>query len=302
MEQPKLKYAFFPGCVSKGACRELYDSTRIIAELLGIELVELEKASCCGAGVIQELQPKGGDALNARSLAMASQLGLPLLTQCSTCQGVFSQVQHRLKSNPDYLKEINNVLQHQGYSYNGKTDIKHLLWVLVNDYGLENVQKKIKYSLKGTKLAAFYGCYLLRPSSVMQFEKDPVHPTSMENIFTMLGAEPVMYDGRTKCCGFPISIMDKEASFRMAGANLLEAKKLGADAMVTPCPLCHLNLDARQPEVASFLKEKIDMPVLHLSQLVGLALGVEPKKLKLDKHIVDTSSFLKKFEEGKIQK
>ena len=223
----QLKYAFFPGCVSKGACRELYDSTRLITSLLGIELVELEKATCCGAGVVEEIEPHVSDALNTRTLGMASKLGLSLMTQCSTCQGVLSQINNKLQNNSSYLEEMNKIVEHQGYSYDGKTEVKHLLWILVKDYGLENVAKHVMYKLRGIKLASFYGCYLLRPSKVMQFEKDPQDPQSLENVFRMIGAEPVIYEGRTKCCGFPISMMDSKSSFTMAGKNLLEAKAGG---------------------------------------------------------------------------
>ncbi|MBI4150142.1 CoB--CoM heterodisulfide reductase iron-sulfur subunit B family protein [Candidatus Woesearchaeota archaeon] len=290
----QLKFAYFPGCVSRGACKELYDSTAIVAKLLGIELVELKNASCCGAGVIEERNPKLADSLNARNLAMAEQLGLPMLTHCSTCQGVFSKANQKLKEDIGYRAEINNLIGHEGYTYNGTADVRHLLWVLVEDIGVAELKKRVVRPLKGLKLSAFYGCYLLRPSSTMKFE-NPHYPTSMEDIFAALGAEPIFYSGRLKCCGFPISMINKESSFRMAGGNLLEAKGLGSDAMVTPCPLCHLNLDSRQPEVASFMKQKIDLPVLHLSQLVALALGADPKELKLDRHIVNTHQFLRKL-------
>lgn len=294
MTMKQLSYAFFPGCVSKGACRELYDSTVLITEILGIHLVELDSASCCGAGVVEEIEPKTADALNTRNLAMASKLKLPLMTQCSTCQGVLSRVNYKLQNDKTFLEEMNSLIKHQGHEYDPHTEVKHLLWVLVQDYGLENVAKHVKHALRGIKLASFYGCYLLRPSKVMQFEKDPQHPESLENVFKTLGAEPVIYDGRVKCCGFPISMMDTKSSFTMAGNNLLEAKEKGADAIVTPCPLCHLNLDARQPDIEKVMGKNIDLPILHLSQVVGLALGVEPKKLKLDKHIVSTKKFLEK--------
>jgi len=289
----RLKFAFFPGCVSKGACRELHDSTTVVAKLLGIELVELKDASCCGAGVIEERSPKLMDSLNARNLAMAESLKLPMLTQCSTCQGVLSKARQKL-ADKDYRAEINNIIGHEGHSYGGTTDVRHLLWVLAEEVGVEELKKRVVRPLKGIKLAAFYGCYLLRPSSTMKFE-NPNDPSSMEDIFRALGAEPVIYPGRLKCCGFPVAMMNKESSFRMAGNNLLEAKGMGSDAIVTPCPLCHLNLDSRQPEVAGFLKKEIGLPILHLSQLVALALGANPKELRLDKHIVSTRPFLRKL-------
>lgn len=289
------KYAFFSGCVSRGACRELYDSTKIIAPLLGIELVELKSASCCGAGVIQEREPILGDTLNARNLALAEQLKLPMLTQCSTCQGVLTQANQKLSEDKTYLDQINKVLEHDGQKYLGTTSVKHLLWVLVQDYGLEKLKAKIKKPLLGLKCASFYGCYLLRPSTSMTFD-DPHHPTSMERLFEILGGTPVYYEGRTKCCGFPISMMNQEASLRMAGQQILDAKNNGADCIVTPCPLCHLNLDSRQPEVERVIKQKLDMPILHLSQLIGLALGVDWRELKMQRHIMNTESVIQKLQ------
>lgn len=288
-----LRYAYFPGCVSRGACRELYTSTALIARELGIELVEMKNASCCGAGVISETEPKLADALNVRTFAIAEQMKLPILTQCSTCQGVLSMAKHKAQDSK-YRDEMNSLIGHDGYKYSGGVDVKHLLWVLVKDYGLEALSQKVKRPLRGLKLASFYGCYLLRPSKVMSFD-DPDNPTSLESVFVALGAEPILYSGRTKCCGFPISMVNKKASLKMAGVNIKEAKVAGAHAMVTPCPLCHLNLDSRQPEVSSAIGENLAMPVLHLSQLIGLALGLSPKDLQMEKHIVRTDEFVKRI-------
>lgn len=286
-----FKYAFWPGCVSKGACRELYDSTKIIAEKLGIELIEMETASCTGAGVISEREPKTGYAINARNLAIAEKMGLPMLTQCSTCQGVLSRANHDFQTKPGILDEANKAIKSEGYSYSGKHEVKHFLWMLITDYGLDRLKKKVVRPLTGLKIAPFYGCYLLRPSIALGFE-DASNPKSMEDVILALGAEPIDYSGKTKCCGFPISMMNNDASLRMAGLHLLDAKHNGANVMVTPCPLCHLNLDSRQPDIARHIKEKIDLPVLHLSQLIALALGVDPKELKLKTHIVDTTPVL----------
>lgn len=286
-----LKFAIFPGCVSKGACRELYSSTKIIAEKLGIELIELKTASCTGAGVISEREPKMGYAINARNLAIAEKTGFPMLTQCSTCQGVLSQANYDFQTKPGILDEANKAIKSEGYSYSGKHEVKHLLWMLIADYGLERLRKKVVRPLAGLKVAPFYGCYLLRPSNVLGFD-DANNPTSMESVIRALGAEPVDYSGKTKCCGFPISMTNNDASLRMAGTHLLDAKRNGANVMVTPCPLCHLNLDSRQPDVTRRMKEKIDLPILHLSQLIALALGADPKELKLKTHIVDTTPVL----------
>lgn len=294
-----LKYAYFPGCVAQGACRELYLSTRALTEALGIELVELKKASCCGSGTFKEDSLLLEDTVNARNIALAESLNLPLLTHCSTCQGVIGQVDERLKeahqSNPAYLEQINGLLQKEGCSpYQGTGEVKHLLWALVGDFGLEALQARVTRKLAGLNCAAFYGCYLLRSQKHIPYD-DPYNPQSMENVFRAIGATPVYYRGRTQCCGWPLSSYATTQSFKMAGGHIQEAIESGADCIVTPCPLCHLNLDSRQPEVEQVIGAKLGLPVLHLSQLVALSLGVSAKELGLDRHIVSTRSLLEKL-------
>ncbi|HIK38300.1 MAG: CoB--CoM heterodisulfide reductase iron-sulfur subunit B family protein [Geminocystis sp.] len=294
-----LRYAYFPGCVAQGACRELHQSTLAISEVLGIELVELKKASCCGSGTYKEDSQLLEDAVNARNIALAEEEGLPLLTHCSTCQGVIGSVDERLKeakeNNPEYLAKINQLLEKENcHPYRGITRVTHLLWALIGDYGLEALKGKVVKPLAGLRCAAFYGCYLLRAQKHLPFDS-PWNPQSLERIFTTVGATAVYYEGRIKCCGWPISSYASQQSFQMAGKHLLEAMANGADCIVTPCPLCHLNLDSRQPEIARVLGRKINLPILHLPQLVGLALGISPRKLGLYNHVVSTRGVLKKL-------
>lgn len=294
-----LKYAYFPGCVAQGACRELYLSTQALAQALGIELIELKKASCCGSGTFKEDSQFLEDTVNARNIALAESLNLPLLTHCSTCQGVIGHVDDRLKQaqqeNPAYVERVNGMLKQEGCSpYRGSTEVKHLLWAIVGDYGLEALQQRVTQRLAGLKCAAFYGCYLLRAQDHLPYD-DPFNPQSMENVFQAVGATPIYYRGRTQCCGWPLSSYATETSFKMAGGHLQEAIDAGADCLVTPCPLCHLNLDSRQPEVEKTIGKSLGLPVLHLSQLIALALGVSPKQLGMERHIVSTRPVLEKL-------
>jgi succinate dehydrogenase / fumarate reductase, cytochrome b subunit len=299
MSLPSLKYAYYPGCVAQGAARELYQSTEALAQALGIELVELKKAACCGSGTFKETSQLLEDTVNARNIALAEELKLPLLTHCSTCQGVIGHVDDRLKdakqSQPDYFNEVNGLLKEQGCSpYQGSTEVKHLLWAIVGDYGLDRLAAQIQKRLGGLKCAAFYGCYLLRAQKTLPFD-DPIHPSSMERVFETIGATPIYYSGRTQCCGWPIASYAPEQSFKMAGGRIQEAIAAGADCIVTPCPLCHLNLDSRQPEVEKTIGQTLGLPILHLPQLIGLALGIEPKQLGLERHIVSTQPVLQKL-------
>ncbi|HEY9646191.1 MAG TPA: CoB--CoM heterodisulfide reductase iron-sulfur subunit B family protein [Chroococcidiopsis sp.] len=294
-----LRYAYFPGCVAQGACRELYQSTNALTQALGIELIELKKASCCGSGTFKEDSQLLEDTVNARNIALAESLNLPLLTHCSTCQGVLGHVDERLKdaqqNDVAYLDQVNGFLKKEGCSpYQGSTEVKHLLWALVGDFGLEALQQRVTQKLSGLNCAAFYGCYLLRGQKHLPYD-DPHSPESMENVFRAVGANPIYYRGRTQCCGWPLSSYATELSFQMAGGHLQEAIAAGADCLVTPCPLCHLNLDSRQPEVEKVIGRSLGLPVLHLPQLVALALGVSPSQLGLDRHIVSTRPVLEKL-------
>lgn len=289
-----MRYAFYPGCVAKGGAPELYQSTHAVANKLGIELEELREAACTGAGVLSERNPELADTLNARTFAMAEKLGLPLMNICSTCHGVMSQSNARLRKDPAYLERVNHHLAPEGLHYSGNTEIKHLLWVIMEDIGIERVKELVVNPLGDLSAAPFYGCYIVRPTWVLGYDEKPQRKHYLEDLIQALGAHSVEYQGYNMCCGFPILTMNRESSLKMTGTHLLEAQTKGADCMVTPCPLCHLNLDGSQVEAAGVVREKLDLPVLHLPQLVGLAFGIPAKTLGLNKNIVSTRRVLEK--------
>jgi succinate dehydrogenase / fumarate reductase cytochrome b subunit len=291
-----VKVAFYPGCVSKGACPELYVSAKAIAKPLGLELEELTEAPCTGAGVLGEQNPDLADSLNGLTLAMAESKGADLMTICSTCQGVLSSVNHGLANDQSRLAKVNSTIGDQGFRYGGHTKVKHLLWMLFEDVGFERVAAAVKRKLTGLKIAPFYGCYILRPAEALGLRERPERKTYLERLIALLGAEPVEYRGATKCCGFPMLTFNREKSLSMAGNHILEAKDKGADLLVTPCPLCHLNLDGQQPDAARVLQKPIGVPIFHLPQLLGLAFGCEPEELRLNHHVVPTKGALEKVE------
>lgn len=290
-----MKYALFPGCVSRGACPELYSATLEVCEKLGIELDlnAMQSASCTGSGVLQEKNQRLADTLNARNFALAQRYRLPLMTICSTCQGVMSQANERLQDEK-YRALINRDLAEEGLSYDGLADPKHLLWVIVEEVGIDKLKSLVTQPLPNLKFAPFYGCYLIRPSSVLGIDEHPERETALEQVIEAVGAEVVEYSGTTACCGFPILTINETNSLKMVANHTIDAKDKGADALVTPCPLCHLNLDGYQPQAgsANSTTGPIDMPIIHLPQLIGLALGIDPKAMRLNRHIVSTKNFL----------
>jgi succinate dehydrogenase cytochrome b subunit len=291
-----VRYALYPGCAAKGATPELYQSTMAIIGRLGIEVTELTAASCCGAGVIGEADPVGALALSARTFAQAEGLGLDVMTICGTCQGIMGGANRKLKADPQLLQRVNHLLEPEDLTYRGTVQVKHLLWIVVREVGLEKLKNEVTVTLGDLRLAPFYGCYILRPSWDLGFE-DPENPTSMEKVIRAVGAEPVDYAGKVKCCGFPIILEKENIALTMNGTNLKEAKDAGADAMVTPCPLCHMSLDIYQERAAKKVNAKLELPVLHLPQMLGLAMGVPAKELGVERHLVSVDSIVRVVEE-----
>jgi succinate dehydrogenase / fumarate reductase cytochrome b subunit len=178
--------------------------------------------------------------------------------------------------------------------------VKHLLWIVVREVGLQRLGEQVRVSMEDFRIAPFYGCYILRPSWDLGFD-DPENPTSLEKVIRAVGGEPVAYAGRTKCCGFPI-ILEKEAiAVAMAGTNMKEAKDGGADFMVTPCPLCHMSLDIYQDRAGKAVNTQLNLPILHLPQLLGLAMGIPPKDLGVSRHLVPVDSIIRLTEKKRAE-
>lgn len=258
-----------------------------------MELVDLEQANCTGAGVLGERNEELVDTLNARNFAIAEQLGLDtIITICSTCQGVMSGVNYKLREKPDYLAKINENLKEEGLEYKGTIRVSHMMWAIVEELGLEELKKMVVRPLTGLRIAPFYGCYILRPRYVLGMDEHPDRDQYLEKIIEALGAEPIDYEGKLRCCGFPIMTINENNGLKMVANHTLDAKEKGAHALVTPCPLCHLNLDEFQPKAQGKAGKPINMPVLHLPQLIGTALGFNVKEMGLKRHIVSTESFI----------
>jgi succinate dehydrogenase / fumarate reductase, cytochrome b subunit len=291
-----VKVAYWPGCVSRGFTPELHGSMAQVAPLLDIELVELDRASCCGAGVIAEHNQELADTLNARTFALAQQEiagGADLMMNiCSTCQGSQSECQERLDGNSEYRDRINETLEPEGLTYERGISNKNFLWLMVEEIGLDAIKAKVKRPLTDLRVGPFYGCYIVRPTDRLGIDREHPRDHYLHQLIEALGGSVVDYAGQYKCCGFPIITMNRDASLKQAGRHLGDAIDADADCLVTPCPLCHLNLDLQQPLAEKVVGRDLGMPVLHLPQLVGLALGLEPKELGMSKHVVRPSSVI----------
>ena len=291
-----MKVAYWPGCVSRGFTPELHGSMAKVAPLLDIELVPLDRACCTGAGVIAEHNQELADTLNARTFALAQQVeGADVMMNiCSTCQGAQGESQERLDASAEYRSVINETLSEYDLNYeSGALANKNFLWVLVEEFGLEELKKRVKRPLTNLRVGPFYGCYIVRPTDRLGINDDNPRDQYLGQVIEALGGTVIDYAGSHKCCGFPIITMNKEASLTQAGMHLNDAQNAEADCLVTPCPLCHLNLDMQQPVAKTYTNNPdLNMPVLHLPQLVGLALGLSPKELGFGKHVVQPKSVI----------
>ncbi len=291
----QLKYAFYTGCSAKGVAPELYKSTYLVAEKLGMELIELEAATCCGAGAVQEKDEFLSLTINARNLALAEELGLDLLTICNTCTVMLRETKFKLDNDPELKEQVNEVLAEAGLEYKGTSEVTHFLWEVIDGVGLDKIKEMVVRPLKDFNIAPFYGCHIIRPVYLIGYE-DPDNPKSIEMLIEALGGNPKDHEARLACCGFhSFWSAEDEVTLRLTAMDTESAKEEKADFMVTPCPLCHTQLDAMQEEAEEKIGANIDMPILHLPQMIGLALGMNPKELGLHKHVIPTDQIINKI-------
>ncbi|NPA58221.1 MAG: heterodisulfide reductase subunit B [Aquificae bacterium] len=289
-----LRYAFYTGCSAKGVAPELYNSTKLVAEKLGMELIELEAATCCGAGAVQEKDEFLALTINARNLALAEEVDADLLTICNTCTMMLRETKFKLDNDPELKEAVNEVLKEAGLEYKGTSEITHFLWEVIDGVGIDNLKAMVVRPLEEFNIAPFYGCHIIRPPYLIGYE-DPDNPKSLEMVIEAVGGKPVDHEAKLACCGFHSfwSAEDK-VTLKLTAMDAQSAKKEQADFMVTPCPLCHTQLDAMQEEAEQKIGVKLGIPILHLPQMIGLALGFKPKELGLDKHVISTEEIIRK--------
>src|SRR4051812_28548541 len=283
------------------SAKELDTSTQALAPRVGLELIELESVTCCGAGDIHEAEPDYYLHLNARILAYAAAENVDtLLTVCNVCTLNLRQANFMLTGDAALRERVNENLVAVGVpAYERDVDVRHFLWEVAEGDGYELLKQSAHRGLKGLKIAPFYGCQILRPSKLLGFE-DPDKPWSLERIIEACGGEVVDYPAKVKCCGFPIIQAREDTALGELIQPIEQAIERGADAIVTPCPLCHLSLDAWQSKLNAQRKRDgfeplRPMPIFHLAQLIGVAAGLEDSELKFRRHVVSMDPVLEKL-------
>jgi len=274
-----VKYAYYPGCSLEKTQRGYDESVREVFKTLDQELIEIDDWNCCGATVYMSVKETVSLAVSARNLALAEKMGLNILAPCSSCFTTLSKTNRIMNSIPEMKKNVNEALTEGSLSYSGKTTVHHPLDILMNDVGINAILLKQKRSLKGLKIAPYYGCQIVRPDKTFDDHENPV---LMDKLFKKCGGEVVYYPMKVRCCGGMLMTTFEETALKLCKELLSCAQENGADVIVTTCPLCHFNLEAYQDKINEVYGTKFTIPILYFTQLLGIILGIPGDKLGID--------------------
>ena len=292
------KYALFLGCTVsvKGLNYEL--STRRVADKLGIKFVDIPEFACCGFP-LNSIHHSSAVTMAARNLALAEARGLNIIVLCSACGGYLTEVEKLFtdNKNTEEMKWVNAKLKDFGYQYNGGVKVKHFARVLYEDIGFDKLRKLVTKPLKGLRIAPHYGCHYIKPSTIFDGFDDPIHPQSLDKLIEITGATSVGYRDKLQCCGGGILAIDEGTSVKMTKQKLDNIKETNADAMTLICPFCSVMYDEFQSTIESTFGSVYNIPILYYPQLLGLAMGLDPKKdLAVKQNQVKVKPLLEKIE------
>ncbi len=291
------KYAYFLGCITPNRYPGIEKSAIDVLRILGSELLEMNGASCCPApGVIGSFDLFSWSVVAARNITIAEELGVDIVVTCNGCYATLQEANHLLKHNDDLRLRVNEVLSKVGREYRGTIDVKHIIEVLRDDVGFNRVQKEVKRPLKGVNVAVHYGCHFLKPSEVRQ-QGTSERPTVLDELVKVLGAHSVDYKDKLMCCGAGGGVLaaKPEISMDITREKVENMKEVGADCLLTPCAFCHLQFDRGISQLMQ-KDEKYELPVLFLTQLMGLAIGIESEELGLNDNATPNRILLEKLD------
>ncbi len=267
-----MEYLYYPGCSLESSAKAYDQATRWVFKRLGLNLQELEDWNCCGATMYMSIKETISLAFSARNLALAEKVNGEIVAPCSSCYTILNKTNHVLQENFILRAKVNQSLKRAGLEYRGKVRVRHPLDVLVNDVGLEAIRQKAAFSLEGIRLAPYYGCQIVRPDG---FFDDRENPMTMDRLFASLGATIVPYPVKLRCCGGMLMTTFPEVALRLNREIIAAAVEARAEAIVTTCPLCQINLDAYQDKINRLFGTEFKMPVLFFTQLLALSLGAD---------------------------
>lgn len=285
------KYILFLGCTIPYRVSSYEISARKVLQKLSVELVEMPEFNCCGLP-LEPLSHELTLTLSARNLAIAEREGLNILTLCPGCAGTLKKTNKTLREDKSLREDVNKRLRESGLEFKGSVSVKHISQLLIEDVGLDRVKKSIIKPLRGLRVAEHSGCHISRPKKYLEFD-DPENPRVLKMLIEATGAKCVEYMDETECCGATVAGIDDKISLSLVREKLSHIKSANAEALITMCPSCHLMYDANQIRVERMFKETYNIPVLHYTQLLGLAMGIPPEELGFDDLRVNPSRIVK---------
>ena len=283
-----MKLAFFPGCSLQSTAWDFDKSTRAVCKALGVDLVDIPDWVCCGSTPAHSSNASLATALPVMNLQKARDLGLPVMVACASCYARLRTANHTVTHEQSERERTERIT---GKPYGGEVEVRHLLDVLIHMVTAKQIAGKVVRPLAGLRVASYYGCLLSRPPEVVAFD-DAEHPTCMDELVEAAGGENVDWPYKTECCGASLSLSNTDVVARLSHRLLAMARQAGAQCIVVACPLCHANLDLRQSDATKGHGALPETPVLYITQLLGLALGLAPKDLGLDALIVSADALL----------
>jgi heterodisulfide reductase subunit B len=287
-------YALFLGCTIPARQPNYELSARKALAKLGIELIDLANMTCCAPPPVQSIDFETSLAVATYNICLAEEADLNLVTLCSGCFESLAMANAMLKADEKLRAKVNRTLSRAGKEFQGSKEVKHFLQVLMDDIGLKRLKQKVSNPLSNLKVAAFYGCHALRPSELLKLD-DPERPRILEDLVEILGAESVEYRNKLKCCGGLLRGYSDELALELAREKIANTTKAGADCIATLCPFCFVALDIGQLQIRSKFKEAYNMPIIHYSELLSLALGIDPEELALETHKIKVDKVLSKM-------
>ena len=287
-----MRYAYYPGCSLEATGKPYQESVEAVARMLGMELVELEDWNCCGATAYMSVNEILSFSLSARNLSQAKKAGDTLVTPCSACFTNLRKTETYMAQFPEMKKKVNEALAEANVRYDGGVVTKHFLQAVVEDVGIEKIQPLVKRPLKDLRVAPYYGCQIARPYGI---EDDTDNPTMLDRLLSALGATPTYYPMKTVCCGGSLMGTREDVALRLCRNLLLCAQQDGAECIAVTCPLCQLNLDAYQTAINKAYGTHFNLPIVYFTQLMGIAFGMDSKKLGLSQCIVPATRLVAQY-------
>lgn len=284
-----MKYAYYPGCSSHSTARDMHESAAAVARSLGIELVELNGWSCCGATSAHQTDRILSDALPSANLLLAKETGLDTVVTCAACYSRMKTANHEVASYPEIRSKVAEAV---GQDYDGSVKVRHFVEILLEDIGLPRLSKALKRSLNGLRVASYYGCLLVRPHGATHFD-DAEDPQSLDRLVESMGGVSLDWPYKVECCGGGLSLTRVDIAADLSARIIDAAQASGADCIAVACPMCQASLDLRRKDIDAVLGSKNSIPVLYITQLLGLCLGLPEKELGLGRLMVSPDKVVK---------